>query len=38
LAAVREHPELLQLLGPLLTDEQVELLMAETKEDRDGQA
>jgi hypothetical protein len=38
LAAAREHPELLKLLSPLLTDEQVELLMAETREEECGQA
>jgi hypothetical protein len=38
LAAAREHPELLKLLSPLLTDEQIELLMAETGEDELGQA
>jgi hypothetical protein len=38
LAHMREHPELIHLLGSLLTDEQVDLLMAETSEDKDGQA
>jgi hypothetical protein len=34
--AVRDHPELAALLEPLLTDEQLDSLMEQTRDDREG--
>lgn len=38
LAAIKRNPELGKLLQPFLTQEQIELLMADAAEARDGQA